>query len=31
MKWYCGYAAGEDMKAVIKTQLEEFIKDEGNE
>lgn len=31
VKWYCAYAAGEDMKAVMKTQLEEFIKDAGNE
>ncbi|MDE7249186.1 MAG: CDP-glucose 4,6-dehydratase [Lachnospiraceae bacterium] len=30
VKWYCAYAA-EDMKAVMKTQVEEFIKDAGNE
>lgn len=31
VKWYCAYADGEDMKAVMKTQLEEFIRDAGNE
>ncbi len=31
VKWYCAYSAGEDMKSVMKTQLEEFIKDAGNE
>lgn len=31
VKWYCAYAGGEDMKAVMKTQLEEFIRDAGNE
>lgn len=31
VKWYCAYAAGENMKAVMETQLREFIKDaEGN-
>lgn len=31
VKWYCAYAAGEDMKTVIKTQLEEFARDAENE
>lgn len=31
VKWYCAYVAGEDMKTVMKTQLEEFIKDAENE
>lgn len=31
VKWYCAYTEDEDMKAVMKTQLEEFIKDGGNE
>lgn len=31
VKWYCAYAVGEDMKTVMRTQLEEFIKDAGNE
>lgn len=30
-KWYCAYTAGEDVKAVMKTQLEEYVKDAGNE
>lgn len=30
VKWYSAYAAGEDLKAVMKTQLEEFVKEESD-
>lgn len=31
VKWYCAYMANEDMKAIMKSQLEEFIEDAENE